>query len=47
MAKKKAESQIGNLTSNHEKSRIDQTFVRAGGVQHTVGKLSTRTTTFF
>jgi hypothetical protein len=45
MAKRKAGNQIGSLTPNHKKSGIDLTPVRAGGVQHTVGKLSTRATT--
>ncbi len=45
MAKRKVGSPIGNLTPNHKKSGIDPTFVRADGVQHTVGKLSTRATT--
>jgi hypothetical protein len=44
MAKKKAGSQIGSLTPDHYKSGIDPTPVRAGGVQHIVGKLSTRAT---
>jgi hypothetical protein len=46
MAKKKAESQIGNMAPDHKKSRIDLTPMRAGGVRHTVGKLSTRAKTF-
>jgi hypothetical protein len=47
MAKRKAGSQIENLILDHEMSRIDPISVRAGGVRHTVGKLSTRTTTLF
>ncbi len=39
MAKRKARSQ-----TDHEKSRINLTPVHAGGVQHVVGKLSTRAT---
>jgi hypothetical protein len=46
MAKKKVGSQIGNLAPNHKKSRIDLTPMRAGGVRHTVGKLSTRAKKF-
>ncbi len=45
MAKRKTGSQINNLTPNHKMSGIDVTSVRAGGVQHTVGKLSTKATT--
>jgi hypothetical protein len=45
MAKRKGESQTGNLTPDHEMSGIDSTFVRAGGVWHTVGKLLTRAIT--
>jgi hypothetical protein len=45
MAKRRVESQIGNLTPDHKKSGIDLIFVRADGVQHIVGKLSTRVTT--
>jgi hypothetical protein len=44
MAKRKLESQIGSLTFDHKKSRINPTSVRAGGVQHTVGNLSMRAT---
>jgi hypothetical protein len=46
MAKRKARSQSGSLTPDHEKLGIDPTPVSAGGVQHTVGKLSMRTITF-
>jgi hypothetical protein len=45
MAKRKARSQIGNLIPDHGKSRIDPIPLCAGGVQHVVGKLSTRATT--
>jgi hypothetical protein len=45
MAKRKAGSQTGSLTSDHGKSGIDPIPLRAGGVQHVVGKLSTRATT--
>jgi hypothetical protein len=44
--KKKGHNQTNNLTPNHKKSGIDPIFVRADGVRHTVGKLSTRATTF-
>jgi hypothetical protein len=44
MAKRKAESQTGSLTLDHWKSGIDPTLVCAGGMQHTVGKLSRRAT---
>jgi hypothetical protein len=42
MAKRRAESQIGNLTSDHWKSRIDPISLREGDMQHIVEKLSTR-----
>jgi len=45
MAKRRVGSQIGSLTPDHKKSGIDLIFVRADGVQHTVGKLSTRVKT--
>ncbi len=45
MAKRKAKSQIGNLTPNHSKSGIDLIPMHVDDVQHTVGKLSTRATT--
>jgi hypothetical protein len=44
MAKRKVGSQIGSLTPDHEKLGIDPTSVRAGGVQQTIEKFSTRTT---
>jgi hypothetical protein len=46
MAKRKAGSQIANLTFDHKKSGIDPIYLAAGGVPHTVQKLSTRATTF-
>jgi hypothetical protein len=46
MAKRKAGSQIGNLTRDHKMSGVDPTSVRVSGVQHTVGKLSTKAKTF-
>jgi len=45
MAKRKARSQTSGLTPDHYKSGIDTTPVRVGRVQHTIGKLSRRTTT--
>jgi hypothetical protein len=45
MAKRKVGSQTGNLTPDHGKSRIDPIPLRSGGVQHVVGKLSTRAIT--
>jgi hypothetical protein len=45
MSKTKAESQTGNLTPDHGKLGIDPIPLRAGGVRHVVGKLSTRATT--
>jgi len=37
--KKKVESQTDSLILDHEKSGIHLTFVRVGGVQHTVGEV--------
>jgi hypothetical protein len=45
MAKRKAGSQIGNLTPNHKKSRIAPISLHAGGMQHIVKKLLTRAIT--
>jgi hypothetical protein len=45
MAKRKAGSQIGNLTPDHEMSRIDPISLHASDVQHTIGKLSMKATT--
>jgi hypothetical protein len=45
MDKRKVESQIGSFTLDHGKSGIDLITLRAGGVQHAVGKLSTSPTT--
>jgi hypothetical protein len=42
MAKRKVGSQIGSLTPNHKKAGIDPIPLRAGGMQHTIGKLLTR-----
>jgi hypothetical protein len=45
MAKRKVGSQIGNLTTEHQRLKIDLTLMRVGGVQQTIGKLLMRTTT--
>jgi hypothetical protein len=45
MAKRKAKSQVGNLTPDHGKSGINRIPLRAGGVWHVVGKLTTRAAT--
>jgi len=45
MAKRRAVSQIANLTPNQKKLGIDPIYLAAGGVQHTVKNLLTRTTT--
>jgi hypothetical protein len=44
MVERRAESQTGNLTPDHQKSGIDLVSVCVGGVQHTVGKLLRRAT---
>jgi hypothetical protein len=44
MAKTKVGSQIGNLIPDHQKSGIDPTLMRAGGVQHAIGKFLTKAT---
>jgi hypothetical protein len=46
MAKRKAESQTGNLTPDHQKLGIDPTPRRAGEVRHAIGKLSMRAKSF-
>jgi len=43
--KRKAGSQIGNLTLDHKKSGINQTYVRADEMQYTIGKLLMKSTT--
>jgi hypothetical protein len=43
--KERVGNQTGSLTPDHGKSRIDLISLCAGGAQHTVGKLLTRTTT--
>jgi hypothetical protein len=45
MAKRRAGSKIVSLTPDQKKSGIDQIYLFADGVQHIVGKLSTRATT--
>jgi len=45
MAKRRAESQIANLTFDQKKSGIDSIYLFADNVRHTVEKLLTRTTT--
>jgi len=38
MAKRKPESEIGNLIPNHKKSKIDPISVRANGMRYAVRK---------
>jgi hypothetical protein len=45
MAKRRAGSQIANLTPDQKKSGIDLIYLVENNVQYTVGKLSTRATT--
>jgi hypothetical protein len=45
MVKRKAVNQIGNLTPDHQKSRINPISWRVGNVQHTVEKLLMKATT--
>jgi hypothetical protein len=45
MAKRRAGSQIASLTLDHKKSGIELIYLAAGGVSHTVEKLSTKATT--
>ncbi len=45
MAKRRAESQIANLTPDQKKSGIDPIYLAEDNVPHAVGKLSTRATT--
>jgi hypothetical protein len=45
MAKRKAGSQIDNLTPNHGKSGINPIPLREGGVRHAIEKISKKTTT--
>jgi hypothetical protein len=44
MVKRKAKSQIDNLTPDHKKSGIDPTLVCVDKVQHTVENLLRRAT---
>jgi hypothetical protein len=46
MAKRKVKNQIVNLIPDHYKSRIAPISFHAGGVSHTVEKLSTKATPF-
>jgi hypothetical protein len=45
MAKRKAGSQIANLTLDQKKLGINPIYFAAGGVRHTIGKLSIKATT--
>jgi hypothetical protein len=45
MAKRKVRSQTDSLTPNHGKLGFDLIPLRAGGVRHAIGKLSTRAKT--
>jgi hypothetical protein len=45
MGKRRAESQIGSLTLDHQKLGIDLFPMFDSGVQHGVGNISTRVTT--
>ncbi len=45
MAKRKVGSQIGSLSPDHKKSGINLIPLRAGGMQHAVGKILTRAIT--
>jgi hypothetical protein len=45
MAKRRAGSQIGNLTSDQKKSGIDPIYLAVDDMPNIVGKLSTRATT--
>jgi len=46
MAKRRAGSQTGSLTPDQKKSGIDPIYLAADDVPQTVGKLSTKATTF-
>ncbi len=46
MAKRRAKSQIANLTPDQKKSRIDPIYLAADDMPHTTEKLSTKDTTF-
>jgi len=45
MAKRRAGSQVANLTPDQKKSGIDPIYLSADGVQHIIEKLLTRATT--
>jgi hypothetical protein len=45
MAKRKVESQIGNLTPDQKKLEIDPIYLSIDGMRHTVRKLSMGATT--
>jgi hypothetical protein len=45
MVKRKARSQIVNLTPDDKKSKINPISLRASGMQHVVEKLSMKATT--
>jgi hypothetical protein len=45
MVKRKVGTQTNSLTPDHKKSGIDPMSLRAGGMQHAIGKLSMRDTT--
>jgi len=45
MTQRRAKSQNANLIPNHQRSKIALIYLRASGVPHIVGKLSTRDTT--
>ncbi len=45
MAKRRVGNQTANLTPNQKKSGIDPIYLVTEGVQHIIGKLSTRATT--
>jgi hypothetical protein len=44
MAKRRARIQIGNLTLDHKKSRIDLIPLCVGGIRQPIGKLLARAT---
>jgi hypothetical protein len=45
MAKRKAKSQIANLTFDQKKSEIDPIYLATDNMRHTIEKLLTRATT--
>jgi hypothetical protein len=47
MAKKMVGNQIANLTPDHSKLGIALSYLRAGGMPHIIGKLSTSSITLF